>query len=415
MRHEVEPIGRHGHRVLPALLLIFGAACGGDGQQGEAPSTTVRDSAGIEIVESTRPLWSDSDEWRVESAPVLDLSASGSGPNHEFYRVRGMRRLSDGSLAVANGGSSEVRLYSADGSHTASLGGEGDGPGEFRAIVRLENAGDSLIVLDASGRVTYFAPDLALLGTFSVPLPSGAIAESNAVAHLGNGAIVLETRVRFMFGHEGESAMLRQPGGLFRVDAAGESADSIGVTAGNEVFMHRNSGGGVFAGIPLFGRDAFVATHAGRILLGDAVDMQVEELTADGVPARILRIPGYPLELSADAFEREREARLQENPDEIPPMILEFYQDLPVPDRRPAYADMKVDPTGAVWLRPFLGPNEGGGPETWQVLGPDGAWLGGVDIPADFAVMEIGMDFVLGVYRDELDVEHPRMLRLHRN
>ena len=125
--------------------------------------------------------------------------------------------------------------------------------------------------------MTFFAPDWALLGTFSVPLPSGAIAESNAVAHLANGEIVVETRVRFMFGYEGESAMLRQPGGLFRVDPTDESADSIGVTAGNEVFMHLNSGGGTFAGIPLFGRDAFVTTHAGRILLGDAVDMQVEE------------------------------------------------------------------------------------------------------------------------------------------
>lgn len=414
MTHEVEPIGRHGHRVLPALFLIFGAACAGDGRQGDAPSRTVRDSAGIEIVESTRPLWSDSDGWRIESASVLDLSASGSGPNHEFFRVRGMRRLSDGSLAVANMGSNEVRLYSADGSHIASLGGEGDGPGEFRAIVGFDNAGDSLIVLDASGRVTFFAPDRALLGTYGVPLPSGTIAESNAVAHLANGETVVETRVRFMFGYEGESAMLRQPGGLYRVDATGESVDSIGATAGNEVFMHLNSGGGTFAGIPLFGRDAFVATHAGRILLGDAVDMQVEELTADGVPARILRIPGYPLELSAAAFEREREARLAA-PDELPPMIREFYQDLPVPDRRPAYADLKVDPTGAIWLGPFVGPNEGDGPETWQVLGPDGAWLGGVEIPADFSVMQIGMDFVLGVYRDELDVEHPRMLGLHRD
>ncbi|MDE0073758.1 MAG: hypothetical protein OXR82_06875 [Gammaproteobacteria bacterium] len=414
MKREAEPIGRHGHRVLTALFLISAAACGGDGQQSDTSSTVVRDSAGIEIVESARPLWSNSDGWRVESAPVLDLPASGSGPNHEFFQVRGMRRLSDGSLAVANGGSNEVRIYSADGNHTASLGGEGDGPSEFRAIVGFDNAGDSLIVLDANGRVTFFAPDRALLGTYSVPLPSGVIAESNAVVHLANGEIVIETRIRFMFGYEGESAMLRQPGGLFRVDAAGGTVDSIGVTAGNEVFMHRNSGGGAFAGIPLFGRDAFVATHAGRIFLGDAVDMRVEEVTADGGLARILRIPGYPLELSAAAFEREREARLAA-PDELPPMIREFYQDLPVPDRRPAYADVKVDPTGAIWLRPFLAPNEGDGPETWQVLGPDGAWLGGVEIPADLSVMEVGMDFVLGVYRDELDVEHPRMLRLHRD
>ena len=414
MEQRIELSGRIHHRVADVLLLISVVACAGGGPGSEFPPTIVRDSAGIEIVESTAPRWSDSDAWRVEPEPLLDVDAAGTGPAYEFFLVRGMRRLGDGSLAVANGGSNEVRLYTAEGSHIASLGGERDGPGEFRAIVGFDNAGDSLIVLDASGRVTSFGPDRALLGTFSVPLPSGVIAESNAVAHLGNGEIVIETRIRFMFGHEGESAFLRQPGGLFRVDAAGESVDSIGVTAGNEVFMHVNSGGGTFAGLPLFGRDAFVAAHAGRVFLGDAVDMQVEELTADGVPARILRIPGYPLELSADVFERERDARLQD-PDELPPMILEFYQDLPVPDRRPAYADVKVDPTGAIWLRPFVAPNEGGGPETWQVLGPDGAWLGGVEIPADLSVMDIGMDYVLGVYRDELDVEHPRVFRLQRN
>lgn len=410
MNHRVSP-----HPILPALFLISAVACAGDGQQGDTPSTTVRDSAGIEIVESTAPQWSNSDAWRVEPEPLLDLGAAGTGPGHEFFRVRGMRRLSDGSLAVANGGSSEVRLYSAEGSHIASLGGEGDGPGEFRVIVGFDNAGDSLIVLDANGRVTFFAPDRALLGTYSVPLPSGVIAQSNAVVHLANGEIVIETRIRFMFGYEGESAILRQPGGLFRVDPAGETVDSIGVTAGNEVFMHVNSGGGTFAGPLLFGRDAFVAAHAGRVFLGDAVDMQVEELTADGVPARILRIPGYPLELSADAFEREREALLPDDPTEVSPMTLEFLQDMPAPDRRPAYADVKVDPAGAVWLRPFVAPNEGDGPEAWQVLGPDGAWLGGVEIPAHFSVMEIGMDHVLGVYRDELDVEHPRVLGLHRD
>ena len=415
MTHGVESLSCFGHRGLIALFLIFGAACGEDDRQSEAPLTSVRDSAGIEIVESTGPQWSDSVGWRVDAEPLLDLATSGAGPAHEFFRVRGMRRLGGESFAVANGGTNEVRLYSAEGSQIASTGGEGDGPGEFRAIVGFDNAGDSLIVLDFNGRVTFFAPDLALLRTFSVPLRSDAVTESNAFAYLGNGELVVETRIRFMFGYEGENAILRQPGGLFRVDATGQSIDSIGVTAGNETFMHVNSTGGTFAGPPLFGRDAFVAAHAERILLGDANDMQIEELTRDGVIARILRIRGYPLDLPADLVEREREALMPEDPTEVRPMTLEFLQDLPVPDRRPAYADLKVDPTGAIWLRPFLASSEGGGPENWQVLGPGGAWLGSVEIPADFSVMDVGMDYVLGVYRDELDVEHPRVLRLHRN
>ncbi len=41
-------------------------------------------------------------------------------------------------------------------------------------------------------------------------------------------------------------------------------------------------------------------------------------------------------------------------------------------------------------------------------------WLGTVEVPDRFTVMEIQMDTMLGVWRDELDVEHPQVLRLNR-
>lgn len=44
----------------------------------------------------------------------------------------------------------------------------------------------------------------------------------------------------------------------------------------------------------------------------------------------------------------------------------------------------------------------------WLVFGPDGEGLGGVDIPPDLEVWQIGRDFVLGVWRDELEVEFVR-------
>lgn len=49
------------------------------------------------------------------------------------------------------------------------------------------------------------------------------------------------------------------------------------------------------------------------------------------------------------------------------------------------------------------------------VLDPGGRWLGRVEVPEDFRVMEIGMDEVLGVWHDELDVQHPRVLHLRRD
>lgn len=62
-----------------AFLLLVGG-CGG-GRQG--PFVTVLDSAGIQIVASSAPRWGDSTVWAVSDKPVLDLSASGTGRQHE--------------------------------------------------------------------------------------------------------------------------------------------------------------------------------------------------------------------------------------------------------------------------------------------------------------------------------------------
>ena len=49
-----------------------------------------------------------------------------------FYFVRGANRLSDGSIAMMDNGSGEIRIFSSDGRHLRSMGGQGEGPGEFR-------------------------------------------------------------------------------------------------------------------------------------------------------------------------------------------------------------------------------------------------------------------------------------------
>ena len=49
-----------------------------------------------------------------------------------------------------------------------------------------------------------------------------------------------------------------------------------------------------------------------------------------------------------------------------------------------------------------------------DVFRPDGVYLGTVKLPQDLDVMEIGMDYVLGVARDELGVEYVQVYGLDR-
>ena len=49
---------------------------------------------------------------------------------------------------------------------------------------------------------------------------------------------------------------------------------------------------------------------------------------------------------------------------------------------------------------------------TWTVFDPAGRMLGELSTPPRFQVIQIGDDYVLGVWKDDLDVEHVRLYAL---
>ena len=62
-----------------------------------------------------------------------------------FPVIRGIARLSDGSIAVADRSAAEVRIYDRQGRHLRSMGRSGEGPGEFRHPLGLwVTAGDTV-------------------------------------------------------------------------------------------------------------------------------------------------------------------------------------------------------------------------------------------------------------------------------
>ena len=333
----------------------------------------------------------------------MDLAESGTGDPHNFYSVRGMKRLSDGSIVVANRGSGEIRKFSANGSFASSAGGPGEGPGEFANMQQVELVGDSILVLDYDGRMTVFGPDLELVRTMR-PHHDAA-----AIRNLG-GTMVVEISVLDMDA----VGLVRYPGVLLLYDLEGVGGDTIGRTPGHEEYVTE-----FLTAPPLFGKTSLLDTYGDRIFVGTSDHMQVDEYGPRGEATRILRIPDFPLALTEEQVQAERNARLDiplpQGVVSLPPPFVEAVENLPVPETRPAYGNMLVDPTGAVWLRPFRGLSEEGGPEGWLVLDASGAWLGSVEIPENFRVREIGLDEILGVWSDELDVQHPQVLRLRRD
>ncbi len=83
---------------------------------------------------------------------------------------------------------------------------------------------------------------------------------------------------------------------------------------------------------------------------------------------------------------------------------------MPFPETMPAYADLLVDAEDNLWVEEYRRP--GVEAARWQVFDPDGELLGAIETPRRFNVFEIGGDFVLGRWVDELDVEHVQLYKL---
>src|SRR5688572_9514011 len=109
-------------RGVAAVAML--AACG-DGAKHDAPTVSVRDSAGVEIVDNgavhDAPLG-----WTVADTPSLSLGGEAADTGALGF-VRGAARLSDGRVVVSNwmGSTFELRYFAPDGKTSRGAGRTG--------------------------------------------------------------------------------------------------------------------------------------------------------------------------------------------------------------------------------------------------------------------------------------------------
>ena len=126
----------------------------------------------------------------------------------------------------------------------------------------------------------------------------------------------------------------------------------------------------------------------------------VAEAVTDGEHGRLVADDPHRVAVHAGEADDDNERR----------MIRRRWEDIPLPSTLPAYETLHIDRTGHLWVERFEVP---GAPErTWSVFADDGAWLGDVKFPDRFSPLEIGDDYVLGRFGDELDVEHIQVWEL---
>lgn len=413
---------------LAALLLVgppLTTGCGAAPRDDLPSTTSVRDSAGIEIVESASPRWGPGEGWRVRETPQLTIGDVEGDPRYELFRVAGAIRLSDGRIVVANGGTLQLRVYSASGEHLRDLGRRGSGPGEFGWIHEVwRGQGDSVMVFDAAQRrVSIFDPQ----GDFDRSFQLEVVEEygvPSIAAHFSDGTLISISAaglpVPAATGMISTSMFSGEPGIvdgatwlLTRYDPAGTFLNELGTVMESRRWNHAMTGVPQSMYLPFSVGAPIFAAGGGTLYLGDGSAFEVSARTSAGELARILRWSGSPREITRDDVARYRGTTLESIPNENQRRARERWLDaVPFPDRMPTYQGLLVDALGHLWVEQYRAPWEDR--PRWWIFDPDGAWLGEVETPAGFTIHEVGRDYLLALGHGEHEIELVALFPLRR-
>lgn len=401
------------------MVAVACAGCSSDTAT-EGPGAAVRDSAGIGVVSvPARDTW-ELPTWSVADTPTIRVGSIDGPLPTQLHRVRGGTRLSDGRIVVLNAGSRELRYFDARGEFEFAVGGEGDGPEEFRALAHAGRMrGDSVAAYDARHfRHVVYGPDGAIgrSHTFEVserfPRPLGTFP---------NGDLLVRLDERWSRSSEPgpvrrnvEFARMAPQSGVFR---------EIVTLPGEQAIFHRH--GAFFTQRQLtFGRAPHAAVTGRdrvRVVAGssDAYEFHLfadaAPTSADGPrsPVLVVRVDHDPRPVEPGRFEFVRDSVLgTSGGEDTREFWRSLYAAMPRLETYPAYLDLRGDTEGNVWVREE--PGASAPSDTWTVFDPEGTPLATIRLPERLQVLEIGADYVLAVEEDDLETEYVGLYPLRK-
>jgi hypothetical protein len=397
-------------RVFAGLVLVVAWGCSSVSES--APALTVRDSAGIAIVETR---WDASlPVLRIDSLPEWEIGGDEGVGGTALHRVRDVKMAGRNRVVIADGGTQTVLLADLVSGTVQRSGGAGDGPSEFRGLSQLfvtaagqikayDAIGRRLVVLDEDGR-------LVRASRPSVDFPPGETIVALAGGSSGDPRLYL-----------GWTPVFRsEPGeGRFRGIGAAvafyDPTDTLAIIRGREVFI-----GGGAAGTVLFGGTTVLAGGVNGVWVGDTAEQAVGLWQGRGRPVRIVRwVTDHPrrvTEATKAEFWRLFEAALPPEDREAGGQMRAI---LPFSDTIPAFSAIAVGPGGDLWIGSYFPPelidmDHPAPAQEWIVLDLEAGRVSRAVLPVGFALRQIGEGFVLGVQRDPLGVETVRKYGFHR-
>lgn len=291
--------------------------------------------------------------------------------NFYFGSITALDVTSDGHMVVADMEANHIKVLASDGTLIDTLGGSGEGPGQFQRLGRLQVAcGDSLFAYDSQQtRLTVYGPD-------SPYRLSRTVAISRETARIGRLHVLNEALVGVEFN------VIRQPEeGVQHPDPmhwrllseTGTPGDTLFRTRAKPYAIHKMNRGLSLESVP-FARQTHIAVGSdARVYTGWPDSLQIRAVAPTGRSETVVSIPTA----SPPVQPADRDSALHDMGTELRNMI-----EPAIPDTKPAFTDLIVADDGRLWVQR---PAQKTQSETvpWWILDPDRKTIHQARLPRD--------------------------------
>jgi hypothetical protein len=397
-----------GKTLAIGLSLCALSACTTNGD-GESPAATVRDSAGVEIVENRDVGWSEGERWTVDSTPLLTIGIEEGDPQLEFYRLLDVRQLADGRIVAMNAGTNELRYFSPDGAYLCSSGQKGAGPGDFENMGWLQLlGGDTVLVRSQSGadRLSVVGPDGAFVRTISVPRVEDA-QFAMPTGLLTRNVLVMQTGRSYSIGVP--SGTYRDSAVLVLLNPEGQEVGRIGPLPRSEASVVATDNS-ISVTSRLFGRFLALGFGDGRLYTGTNDRYEIAEYDTTARLRRLIRLDRQQTPVTADIVAHAESSWLATSgPGAARARTQQHLDQMKIPSTLPSYSRMLVDVDSNLWVLRYAYQETA---STWDAFNRQGHLLGSITLPDGFRPHMITASSILGVVTGDLGVQRVQLLRL---
>ncbi len=327
------------------------------------------------------------EEAEIAFTEILRLGEDTDENADLFGRIANLAVDSKDRILIADRQPPSVAVFSVDGEWLGSVGGVGEGPGEYVTVDGVDvGPSDSIYVMDSDGgrppRLHVYDPtDFTYVRQIRFPYDEDSGAAGSAVGISHHGPIM---HYSTMIGPDN----VGKPRHSYAVLAswAGERIRELARLPDLRLYSGLSSDGGPLAQEIEFAPNSVFRLSASQLFysgLNAEIDILVTSLAGDTV--RTIRRPHDPVPLTRDDIPTRLDAEARKR----------------YPEFKPAYRSFVIDDQDNIWIKGYV---EAPASEArWQVLDSEGWMIGQVLLPRTLAlyVIDTANALAYGALRSE--------------